>query len=203
MFKPVLNRFQTIQEDRGSTRLDLWEEAFRVFDKSPIVGVGCDNFKFRVGGAMSHSVYIGTLVELGMVGFALLLCWIAVLLRKAWKSEDRLWIFPLLTSYLCQAAFLHEFYFSCFWLALGLVEGARPGARQRRQRHPIPCRIFHPTGSSFLRAGTRDPQGVAGLLSEGKSPPVAPRRRPRGCAPTGMTAGASKVSANPDLRTPV
>jgi hypothetical protein len=160
MFAPVLARFETIQHDRGSERLDVWQGGLRVLGESPLIGVGCDNFKFAVSqhyGAefMAHSIYIGTLVELGIVGFALMLCWFAVLLRKAWRSESRLWVFPLLIAYLFQAAFLHEFYFSCFWLALGLAEGARPGVRR-----------------SLLPVGARASSDVMQRLS------VFPRQRP-------------------------
>lgn len=127
MFEPVISRFQTITEDRGSERLDLWQDAFVLFRQSPILGIGCDNFRSQIG-IMPHSIYIGTLVELGAVGFGLLLCWIGMLFYKAWRAADRMWVLPLLAAYLVQAAFLHEFYFSCFWLALGLVEGGRPQA---------------------------------------------------------------------------
>jgi O-antigen ligase len=130
IFAPVVSRFQTIQEDRGSERMDIWAGALQAFRESPVLGTGCDNFKSAVSryyGAefLAHSIYIGTLVELGIVGATLMLCWFAVLFRKAWRAQDRLWVFPLLGAYLCQAAFLHEFYFGCFWLALGLVEGAQ------------------------------------------------------------------------------
>jgi hypothetical protein len=130
MFAPVLSRFQTIQEDRGSDRLDIWEGGLKVFRERPLWGVGCDNFKFSVEryyGArfMPHSIYVGTLAELGVIGVAFLLLWMGVLFRKTWRAEDRLWVFPLIAVYLLQAAFLHQFYFSCFWIALGLAEGAR------------------------------------------------------------------------------
>jgi hypothetical protein len=131
MFAPVLSRFQTVGEDRGSERLDIWQGAMKVFAENPIIGVGCDNFKVAVSRYygkefMAHSIYIGTLVELGIIGLGLILCWFSMLARKAWRAQDRLWVFPLLIVYLFEGVFLHEFYFSCFWLALGLVEGALP-----------------------------------------------------------------------------
>jgi hypothetical protein len=131
IFDPVLSRFQTINEDRGSERLEVWEGALRMFEESPWLGVGSDNFKFGVKRfygeeILPHSIYVATLVELGMVGFVLLLWWLYTLLKKTWFSEDRVWVFPLLVVHLFQAAFLHQFYFSCFWLVLGLAEGALP-----------------------------------------------------------------------------
>jgi hypothetical protein len=129
MFTPVLSRFQTIHQDRGSERLDIWEVALKVFEQSPIIGVGCDNFGSAVQpyyGAefLAHSVYIGTLVELGIVGTVLMLYWFIVLLRKTWRAQERLWVFPLLVIYFFQGAFLHQFYFAAFWLAIGLAEGS-------------------------------------------------------------------------------
>ena len=131
MFAPVVERFQTIQADRGSERLDIWEGAMKVFSQSPVIGVGSENFRFAVGRYygkefLAHSIYIGTLVELGIIGLGLMLWWFGMLAYKAWRAQDRLWVFPLLIVYLFEGVFLHEFYFSCFWLALGLVEGALP-----------------------------------------------------------------------------
>ena len=129
LFGTLLSRFGTIAEDRGSERLDIWAGAMQLVQEHPILGVGLDNFKVAIAKyfeleILPHSIYIGTLTELGIVGFVLLLLWITVLMRKAWMTPERIWVFPLLVAYLFQAAFLHEFYFSCFWLALGLVEGA-------------------------------------------------------------------------------
>ena len=153
MFSPVLSRFQTIQEDRGSERLDIWEGAMKVFADHRIIGVGCDNFKFAVSRyfgkeLMAHSIYVGTLVEQGIVGFAIMLCWCGVLLRKTWGAQDRVWVFPLLVAFLVQAAFLHEFYYSCFWLVLGLAEGARPGKGGADSTLESAARAFHPRPSS-------------------------------------------------------
>jgi hypothetical protein len=145
MFAPVLSRFQTIQEDRGSERLDIWQGAMKVFSESPVIGVGCDNFKSAVRryfGAefMPHSIYIGTLAELGIIGFVLMLTWFGVLLRKTWRAQDRLWVFPLVLAFLMEGAFLHGFYFGCFWLAFGLAEGALPAGGIGASVQPQPAR---------------------------------------------------------------
>jgi hypothetical protein len=137
MFAPVLSRFQTIQEDRGSDRIDIWAGGLQVFRESPLWGVGCDNFKSSITRYygmtfLPHSIYVGTLVELGIIGLVLLLVWIGVLLHKTWRAEDRIWCFPLLVVYLFQGGFLHQFYFTCFWLALGLAEGTGPASTKRR-----------------------------------------------------------------------
>jgi hypothetical protein len=135
LFRPVLARFMTMKEDRGSERLDVWESALAVFPEKPIVGTGWDGFltaseRYFRHQVASHSVYIGALVELGIVGFSLLLAWFAILLSKAWRAENRLWIFPLLLAYEVQGLLLHEFNFPFFWIVIGLVEGANPAPRR-------------------------------------------------------------------------
>jgi O-antigen ligase len=128
LFHTVVGRFATMATDNGSDRLIIWRGALKSFWDHPFVGFGLDNFKVITGGfysseMMPHSIYIGTLVELGMIGSVLLLLWSYVLLRKAWRAEDRIWVFPVLVAYLFQAMFLHEFYYPCFWLGIALVEG--------------------------------------------------------------------------------
>jgi O-antigen ligase len=130
LFNTLLGRFGTIATDQGSDRLVIWAGALKKFWDHPFIGYGLDNFKALTGGfygdeMMPHSIYVGTLVELGAVGAVLLLVWMAVLLRKAWRAQERVWIFPLMVAFSFQAMFLHEFYFPCFWLAIALVEGAR------------------------------------------------------------------------------
>jgi hypothetical protein len=173
IFDPVLLRFQTIEEDKGSERLGIWSAAFKVVAESPIIGVGVDNCATAIGryyptAYMAHSIYIGALVELGIIGVGLMLWWFASLSFKSWRAADRLWVFPLLVVYLAEGAFLHEFYFECFWLALGLAEGAlaaqggswreEPRAPQRGQARPsgrLAMRMRHALGASVLRAGPR------------------------------------------------
>lgn len=126
----VLSRFQTMKEDRGSERLEIWEGGLNLFQERPLVGYGSDNFRFNIkrfyGKEMSpHSIYMETLVELGIIGLGLLLLWMSVLFLKSWRSKDRVLTFPLLVTYFFQGIFLHQFYFSCFWLVLGLAEGSR------------------------------------------------------------------------------
>jgi hypothetical protein len=157
IFTPVLSRFQTINEDRGSERLDIWEGAIKVFQEYPVVGVGCDNFRFalsrRVGkDLMAHSIYVGTLVEQGIVGFTIMVCWFGVLLRKTWRAQDRVWVFPLLVAFLAQAAFLHEFYFICFWLVLGLAEGAAPGTADAQSIPGSIARTYHSRPSASYQS---------------------------------------------------
>jgi hypothetical protein len=130
-FEAVTGRFAAIHEDGGSHRLDIWDVGLQQVYKNPLMGVGWDNFgpaTARVLGreTVSHNIYIGTLVELGIVGEVLMLGWFGVVLRKAWRSANRTVVLPLLACYLFQGLFLHQFIVPYTWLALGLAESCRP-----------------------------------------------------------------------------
>jgi hypothetical protein len=129
VFDIVGQRFDTMSEDRGSGRLDLWNAGLKVFVENPIIGVGWDNFKISIekdyGEQMlPHNLYIQTFVELGLIGGVLSLAWTVILIRKAWQSPDRNWIFPILLGFLLQGLFLGQFFYMYFWLVLGCAENS-------------------------------------------------------------------------------
>jgi hypothetical protein len=175
MFKPVIGRFGTMSEDRGSDRLDIWYSGLQVFTQSPVVGVGWDGYKaaaerFYREKYMSHNIYIGALVELGMIGLGLLIWWLGSLLLKAWRSPQRIWLFPLLLAYAVQGLFLHQFFYAYFWLALGLAEGAGAAAKDPRPS----C-----WPSSPMRLGARSPavaKQAGRPLAKCPVPPRSPQR---------------------------
>jgi len=80
--------FMTYNEDTGlersgQTRVNLWEDAMKVFDNNPILGTGFNTYEYmgRIGTYQdTHTMFIKILLETGVLGFALFL-W---LLLKAW-----------------------------------------------------------------------------------------------------------------------
>jgi O-antigen ligase len=82
----VANRLQATFEDRGAGRLDIWNAGLEAFRNHAILGVGLDGFPAAInnyryvfvdafpGPEGSHNIYIGTAVDLGVIGLALLLC---------------------------------------------------------------------------------------------------------------------------------
>jgi putative inorganic carbon (HCO3(-)) transporter len=80
--------FMTYSEDKGlehsgQTRVDLWDDAMKVFDNNPILGTGFNTYAYmgRIGTYQdTHNMFIKVLLETGIVGLALFL-W---LLLKAW-----------------------------------------------------------------------------------------------------------------------
>ena len=87
------------------TRNELWVAAWTLFLQHPITGVGAGNFEFllpTVGlpNVQTHanSLWLQTLAEQGLVGFAALIVLVVVVLRECIASMARSW--------LCQAAFI-------------------------------------------------------------------------------------------------
>lgn len=88
----------------GSHRYDYWRVAAEVFADEPIAGSGADNFiapylERRRGSKSTiypHSIWLGTLAELGAVGFLLLIAFFVALVlaltRSARRLDSRRWI---------------------------------------------------------------------------------------------------------------
>jgi O-antigen ligase len=88
----------------GSHRYDYWRVAAEVFADEPIAGSGADNFiapylERRRGSKSTiypHSIWLGTLAELGVIGFLLLIAFLVALVlalaRSARHLDSRRWI---------------------------------------------------------------------------------------------------------------
>jgi len=78
-------------------RVDLWEDAMRVFDTSPIIGTGFNTYSYmgRVGIYKdTHNYFVKVLVETGVVGLLLFLWllfrlwWVGLVMH--WRAADPL-----------------------------------------------------------------------------------------------------------------
>jgi O-antigen ligase len=79
-----VSRFQDIIADRGAGRMDIWENGLQALRRYGILGAGLDRFpaaynkflyvssEYRGFSRASHNIYLGTAVELGIVGITLL-----------------------------------------------------------------------------------------------------------------------------------
>lgn len=84
----ILRRFDSLSEDGGSGRSDIWENVLRAFKQSPyinkIVGHGYHALPIEVrpdGNVMyAHNSYLETLYDLGLIGFVWLIMIVLVLL---------------------------------------------------------------------------------------------------------------------------
>lgn len=110
---PFLERAATIFHEegvaghRGSGRVDVWRAAWRSFTENPIVGIGAGNFRsrtfdrllqtpgvtstsgYRGKGKYVHSVFLGNLTELGLVGFALFMLVLGLTFKSLTASIRR------------------------------------------------------------------------------------------------------------------
>jgi O-antigen ligase len=89
----------TREELSGGTRMTIDRDAFKMFAQKPVLGWGLGVFSevypqfsslstnLRVG--MAHNDYLQSLVEMGALGFAAVLWFLATLFRSAWKKLKR------------------------------------------------------------------------------------------------------------------
>jgi O-antigen ligase len=143
----VVERIQMTKTESGelegsaAVRLDLWNHAMDLFRKNPTFGIGLGGFKFTVPEGFftdTHSLYLKTLSEQGIIGVTLLL----VIFFMALKSGQRLFKTALTPfqkglgfGFLgCTAAFIVTNMFGdrwsyfvlgdYFWILWGLVDRA-------------------------------------------------------------------------------
>lgn len=93
----VWERFSTVFADAevrdasASNRLELWQDAWKVMQENPVLGVGPDNWALvssRFGwapGKAVHSTWFHIGAELGYVGIGCLLCFYGLASWLAWK----------------------------------------------------------------------------------------------------------------------
>ena len=145
-------RLEETFEDRGAGRLDIWTAGLQAFKHHAVLGVGLDGFpdattEYRYvyidafpGPKGSHNIYLGTAVDLGAIGLALLLCVIfdhfflsARLLRTAFHepARSRLISYEAACWGLLTCAFfvdiLWELYFWLAWMLLVMASRASIG----------------------------------------------------------------------------
>ena len=121
------------------TRNELWEAAIALFAQHPLFGAGAGNFEFllpTVGlqGVQTHanSVWLETLAEQGVIGFAALVGLLVVVLRELFIGLRRSWLVQAaLVATLC--LLLHQVFDDLFffpkigmlwWLLIGAAAGA-------------------------------------------------------------------------------
>jgi len=91
-------RLGEIDDFTAVSRLAIWEGAFTVFARSPVLGTGFGNLRGLMGGLLSlpdgwtgdaHNLYLELLAETGLVGFLVFGVLIILALRTALKQFRR------------------------------------------------------------------------------------------------------------------
>ena len=128
-------------------RILIWQEGLETFMDHPTVGVGAGAYpeavdRVRGGRYVAHSVWVSVLVELGVVGFFILLGIIGVSLltvRRMPKTERRTW-YVLLLTWAVGVTFLTWEHRKPTWLLFGMIaaQGSymKALAQQARVKRP-------------------------------------------------------------------
>ena len=181
----LLERTGNAVSSGGAGRTDIWSVGITLFRSAPIAGVGYANFPVadtlaairaadvnaRHLGAGPHNVVIGTLVELGLLGFLLLLAFLLPLvLRRGW-GPDAAAVQAALASLLVAALFLDILSDrKQVWLLIGLAAGLTY-IRRKRTMSPSDEEL----APSVVGAGTNDDRGkrLPGLVGSSAPQPRA------------------------------
>ncbi|HET9614569.1 MAG TPA: O-antigen ligase family protein, partial [Candidatus Limnocylindrales bacterium] len=146
----VTDRAASALPTGGAGRTDLWTIGVRIFESSPINGVGIANFPVantpelarqaplsNIGASAlanfePHNIAVGTLGELGIVGFMLLAMFLVPLvLRRGWGPDGPI-IQTILASLLIVAFFVDMLIRKELWLFIGIASGLAYLARKER-----------------------------------------------------------------------
>ena len=130
----------------GAGRTDIWEIGLAVYQSAPLAGVGYANFPVaykldtvRSTGAVaiglgSHSLLIGTLVELGAVGMVLIAIFLLPLVLRLGWGPDAMAIQMALASLMVSGLFLDILANrKQVWLVIGLAAGLAFVANMKRR----------------------------------------------------------------------
>jgi len=127
-----VSRFQDIIADRGAGRMDIWENGLQALRHYGILGAGLDRFpaaynkflhvssEYRGFSRAPHNIYLGTAVELGIVGITLLalITWRHLLrATKAYGSDVNESSHIRLISYeaACWGLLVQGFFYDILW----------------------------------------------------------------------------------------
>lgn len=135
----------------GTGRLAIWQVSWQMYLQNPILGIGWrmaeysmtlqdfeksrsdiiwnfDDGRFRP--RVTHNIYLQTLLELGIIGFAIYIIWILSLIttplqRNPTLRNDWLIALAIFTAMLIGGLTNPEFHKKYYWLALALPQGLR------------------------------------------------------------------------------
>jgi O-antigen ligase len=138
----IVDRLSTALESGGTGRVDIWAVGLNIFGDQPIVGVGYGNFPVAFTpevirdtnvpgldvnvldpGAGSHSIIVGTIVELGIVGLILLVPFLWSVIFGRGRGMTWNVVHGTVIALLAQAVFLDVLNRKHVWLFLGLALG--------------------------------------------------------------------------------
>ena len=131
-------------------RAYFYIEGWRLFNTSPITGIGLTNFIHKAEHSIIiHSEYMVQLVENGIIGFVIFLIFIIILgkglIRNVRKNKKETKYFVFLLGgflgimFICFTAWIYSFpqYFAFFGVAIGYIKLADFDNRQKNKNNII------------------------------------------------------------------
>jgi O-antigen ligase len=179
LFEFVNSRASNAVSSGGAGRTNIWQVGLTNFTEHPLLGVGVGNFPktfdydliqktlLNNGGAQdsaegraSHNIYLGTLVETGIVGLFLLLAIFRRTLRAARTAyEEGHLVNAIVVSYMVQGFFLDMLKRKYLWLAIALSLGLQFAAESARKSKEEENRRDEPE-RTLADAGLSQPGGA-------------------------------------------
>jgi O-antigen ligase len=151
----IIRRADLAVPTGGAGRTDIWTVGLNIYGTSPVVGVGYGNFPVAftpelvressdiaddVGSARGpHSIIVGTLGELGIVGLVLLGAFILPLVgRRGWGPDAGV-VQATLVTLMTAALFLDVLNRKQVWLVIGIAGGLAfmDRVRRRNESHGV------------------------------------------------------------------
>lgn len=140
----VLERSFSAIETGGAGRVDLWNVGISIFKQQPFLGVGAGNFPVAFtadainsatgvviitsglfAGLGAHNIYLGTAVELGVVGFVVFLLLVWSIVREVSSTPESIMVRSVVIGYLVQGFFLDILNRKYLWFAIAVALGLR------------------------------------------------------------------------------
>ena len=129
----VIEHIGTSADDRGSGRLDIWMVGLKSLQKNWLTGAGFYNFPyaynefvdywphFRGLSRGPHNIYLKTFVELGIVGFAIMVFtfirhYHVISFRRGQNNIDQIMLKATFWGMLNQGFFTDILFYKSFWL---------------------------------------------------------------------------------------
>jgi len=163
----VTQRTDTALSTGGSGRVDIWSVGIAIFESAPLAGVGFANFPVAftmdriVASAATadpgisrapHNIIIGTLGELGLVGFILLVLFLLPLVARGGWGSDAAVVQAALASLMTAALFLDVLSNrKQVWLLIGIAAGL--AYLRRHDGIPLGQRPAVPAGTTVASHG--------------------------------------------------
>lgn len=106
------------------SRTTIWRYSLDLIRSRPVFGHGGGNFVYSLGNvyrnAASHNIFILNLVELGFIGFFLIIIFFLEMIRESFKNKSVMSL-SIIVTIIAISFFLDSFSFKYFWVFLILA----------------------------------------------------------------------------------